>query len=165
MEALNTMDHDYRPFRYNIESSLYRALSKDLQSRLPDLPRGIQLSLREMFSADLWDSLNVDQRRAVATKIHFMDMYNTYLMPTGRGLETLYSIHDRASPTAQLAKSAVLDWLSDDEVFHKTRHQLMGFLLGASEYLPSEFSDALCGVVQLLGAPGEHLDGQAIKAA
>lgn len=114
-----------------ISTSLNRILMEDLLSRLPALPRETQLSLGEMFSAELWNSLTMEQRRIVATDIHLMAMDFVYLMPTGKGLDTAFSVHDCSSPNAAMASKAAMVWLRDDELHMRRRKQSMAKLVKA----------------------------------
>lgn len=114
-----------------VSTALNDLLKEDLLSRLPDLPRATQLSLREMFSTDLWNSLTAEQRRTVATTIHFMATGVVHLMPTGRGIATEFSIHDYSSPMAQIAVEAVREWLRGDELHQEKQKRIMEGLLEA----------------------------------
>jgi len=126
------------------------AIKADFLSRLPDLPRGTQLSICDMFSEELWDSLDADQRRAVATQILYMTVNVVHLMPIGRGLDTTYSIHDPLSPTAEMAKEAFNKWLDDDELHRATAiRQLKKYLDIRSKGVCSPELDYLIETTQM----------------
>lgn len=135
-----------------VSTSLDSLLKEDLLSRLPDLPRATQLSLREMFSNDLWNSLTVEQRRTVATTIHFMATGVVHLMPTGRGTDTEFSIHDYSSPMAQMVVEAVREWLRGDELHQEMQREIMEKLLNArGKVSGSPELDLLIKVMEMYG--------------